>query len=223
MSKIQFRPQRGLRCTRAPVLGLAAALGVLLIAEQALAGPVSYRIEEDWELVVGTPDPGLHAPQIITAMSSTLELADVHAVFEVNHTSLPAFTAGGLQMQVWSGDYLLQYKNSSKTGSLATVGETVRFTQVMKLFSGKVEFEINNGSSTTWGSFGTSGILKASLDTNQVDLSNYSPDTSVQNSYVGYAKHCVQKLALKEVRYYDKFGVLMQRDTTERVVHQLPN
>jgi hypothetical protein len=216
------RPQRGLRCTRVGLL-LAVAAATVLASQTAQAGPVSFRIEEDWEVVVGTPDPALHAPQIITAMSSTLELADVHAVFEINHTSLPYFTAGGLQLQVWSGDHLLSYKNSSNTGSLAIAGETVRFQQVMTLSTGKVTFEINNGSSTTWGGFGTSGILKASLDTNQVDLSNYSPQTSVDNSYVSFAKHCVQKLVLKEVRYYDKFGVLMHRDTTERVVHQLSN
>ena len=222
MSRVQVRAQRRHRCNPARVLsGLAVAAGILLVAEPALAGPVSFRIEEDWEVVVGTPDPALHAPQVITAMSSTLELADVHAVFEVNHTSLPAFTAGGLQLQVWSGDHLLSYKNSAQSGSLATAGETIRFKQVMTLSAGKVTFEINDGSSTTWGAFGTSGILKASLDTNQVDLSNYSPDVSVANSYVGYAKHCVQKLSLKEVRYYDRFGVLIQKDTTERIVHQL--
>ncbi|HUG92720.1 MAG TPA: hypothetical protein VML55_17905 [Planctomycetaceae bacterium] len=213
----------GRRLGRRVLAGVTLALASVWAAGAAHAGPAAYTIEEDWVVEIGTPDAAGSAPQIVTAMSSTLQLADVHAVFEINHTSLPSFTPGGLQLQVWSGDDLLVYKNSSKTGTLNTLNEVITFKQVMKLSSGKVEFTINSGASTTWGTFGTSGILKASLDTTQVDLSNYSPDVSVQNSYVGFAKHRVKKLALKEVRYYDKFGNLIQHDTTERIVHQLSN
>ena len=200
---------------------LVAAIAVISWAATAFgqSTPTIVRVEEDWVIEISAPDIDASAPQIITALSSTERLADVHSVFEINHSNFPSYTPGGLQMQVWSGDSLLVYKNSAKTGTLNTANETITYTTSMTISGPKIIFEVKNGNSTTWGTFGTTGRLRAELDTHQLGFSRYSPETSVANSYVGYASHRVKKLALKQVRYYSALG-LVRTDTTERIVHQ---
>lgn len=200
---------------------VVAALAVITAAASAMGQEVTppiVRVEEDWVVEIGVPDPEGNAPQIINAMSSTDQLADVHAVFELNHSTLPEYTPGGYQIQCWSGDELLDYRYKPRYTVCATEGEVIRYTMSMRLVDGQVEFEAKNGTSTTWGEFGSVGYLRASASTTQSSFRLYSPEVSVQNSYVGYAAHRVKKFALKEVRYYSAGG-LVSRDTTERVVH----
>lgn len=205
------------------LLAMAGAIALALCASAPAADVSVVRIEEDWEVVIGTPSPDNHAPQIINAMSSTDRLADVHGLFELNHKTQPSYTAGYLQLQCWSGDTLLGYGTSGKTGLIQTPGEVIRYTIRMSLGSGKIEFDVRNGTSTTWGTFGSQGYLKYSLPTTQTYFPLYSPEVSVANSRVAFAAHCVQKFAQKEVRYYTANGTLVATDTTERIVHQLSN
>ncbi len=88
----------------------------------------------------------------------------------------------------------------------------------MKISGGKVTFDVLNGNSTTWGTFGSPGVLTASLDTPQTGLERYSPEISVRNSRVGYGGHMIKRFYLKEVRYYNSNGTLLLRDTTPRFV-----
>jgi hypothetical protein len=99
--------------------------------------------------------------------------------------------------------------------------ETVNYTVRMQLTGGNVEFEIKNGNSSTWSTFGNYGWLKVSAPTTQSNLSLYSPQVSVANSRVGFAKHRVQRFGILRVRYYTHDGVLVSTDTTDRMVHEL--
>lgn len=200
------------------VLGLFA-LGVM--SDTASAQPVY--IEEDWEVIIATPDPAGHAPQIITAMSSTDKLEDVHSIFEINHATLPAYQAGGMGLQIWSGDTNLAHMVHPRTGTLQTENEVIRFKMTMRVSNGVIRFEVKDGESTTWGTgtWGTGGFYRQ-VSTSQTALYNYSPATSVKFSKVAFAKHRVKKFALKESRLYGPSGLLISRDTTERIVHQLP-
>ena len=203
-----------------PYLPVALALlAGALLTNTASAQPVY--IEEDWEVVIGTPDPAAQAPQIITAMSSTDRLEDVHAIFEINHATLPVTQAGGMGLQIWSSETNLSYMTHPLQGVLSTEGEVIRYTMSQRISNGVITFEVKNGSSTTWGNnWGVGGFyLKAS--TSQDSLPNYSPEASVKFSKVGFAKHRVKKFALKEVRKYGPNGSLISRDTTERIVHEL--
>lgn len=203
------------------LLAMAGALALALCASAPAADTDVQRIEEDWELVISAPDSATHAPQIINAMSTTDRLADVHALFELNHKTQPSYVPGYLQLQCWSGDTLLGYGTSGKTGLLNTTGEVVKYTMVMYLKGGYVNFEVRNGMSTTWGQFGQQGYLRLSIPTTQTYFPLYSPNVSVANSRISFASHRVQKLAMKQVRYYSVNGTLLATDNTERVVHQL--
>lgn len=201
-------------------LVLGGLLAGSLCGRASAAAPAgATRVEEDWVVILGTPDATLQGPQITTALSSTELLADVHMVFELNSRPLPDFTGGGMQLQCWSGDLLLAYKGNSDNGLLQTPGEVITYTTSMKITGGLVSFDVLNGKSTTWGTFGTPGVLRVSLDTPQSGLGRYSPDVSAQNSRVGFGGNMVQKFYMNQVRYYDANNNLLQTDSTQRVVY----
>jgi len=202
----------------------AAACLVGLLAGPALADDSAImRVEEDWVLEILSPNGEESSPQLITAMSSTNQLADVHALFELNHRTLPKFSAGGMGLQLWSGDTNLDLRPTPKTGALHHANETVNFTMCLEIKNGYVEFEVRNGTSDSWGTFGGQGYLKTSAATAQTSLSLYSPTVSVENSRIGFAKHRVKRYGILRVRYYTHDNQLLSVDETERMVHVLAN
>ena len=194
-----------------------------LVAAPALADDDHdhiVRVEEDWVLEILSSNAEESSPQLITAMSSTNQLADVHALFELNHRTLPEFTAGGMGLQLWSGDTNLDQRPTPKTAALGTTNESLSYTMCLEIKDGNVEFEVRNGSSTTWGTFGGQGYLKTSASTTQKHLTLYSPTVSVENSRIGFAKHRVKRFGILRVRYYSHDNVLESTDETDRMVHE---
>ncbi len=185
-------------------------VGLLLVAWTGTAwaddGPKVVRVEEDWELVVGTPDVDSDSPQITCVISPVGGVDSVYAVLELNAQTLPSFSSGGLQLQLWSGEKSLVANNYPNGSVLRTSNETIRWTQSVELTEGNLNFEVTNGSSTTWGSFGGQGYLKASHPTELTSLGSYNPAVSVSNSRVGYAANRVDSLVLKRVRFITSDG-----------------
>jgi len=201
-------------------LGSLAILLILAWASVAWAQsePTIVRVEEDWELVIGTPDPDTDAPQVSCAISPTGNLEGWHAALELNQQGLPVYAAGGLQLQVWEGDAAVSDRRFPNGAVLATPGEVIHWTQSMKLEDGNLTFDVITGTSTTWGAFGGQGYLKASVASTLRNLNAYSPAVSAANSGVSYAANRVQSLTLKRVRYFTSTGAQIE-DNTARVVH----
>ena len=176
------------------------------------------RVEEDWELVVGTPDPDSDSPQVVCVVSPLCKADSVHATFEVNHRSVPQFVPGGVQLVVWNGEAPLAIESSTNEAPLAHAGETIRWTQCMEVNEGQLTFEILGGSSTTWGAFGAEGSLRATVPTSLANLDAYTPSVSVKGSGVNYAGHRVHSLVLKRIRVHLSNGEQVE-DTTARTVH----
>ena len=123
-----------------------------------------------------------------------------------------------MQIQVWSGDNVLSYASPNGSEQFSTSGETVTWTQSVSLGTrGGLRFSVE-GDSTTWGHFGGSKQMRLWLGTSLTSLNAYRPSVSVANSGVGFAANRVERLVLKEVRYYSAQG-LLARDATERVVY----
>lgn len=196
------------------VLGVAAWAGGARVAR---ADDV-VRIEEDWELVVGEPDPATDAPQLTCVFSPVAEVNQAYAAFDINHHSQPSYKAGGLQLQVWSNNTPLLSDNDPDGATLSTSGETITWTQSMDLSAGNLTVAITKGASDTWGAFGGGGKLKATVGTSLTNLNSYSPDVSVANSGIGFASNRVQSLRLKCVRYFKASGQTVQ-DNTVRTVY----
>jgi len=198
---------------------LSAAVCICLALSGAASAEV-VRIEEDWRVEITAPEPLDHAPQIVNVISPLSSLDWTHAVFEINHATLPEYYEGGMQLQRWFGEYVLDYRNAPGTDLLNTDNETITYTIRMKVGEGKLQFEVVDGNSETWGTFGGEGYLKHSEDTIITDLDNYNPATSVGNSRIGFASHRVKKFVRTQVRYYDADNALVATDETEHVVHQ---
>ena len=195
----------------------------LWLFSAACAGVVAaqdiVQVEEEWELVLKDPDSDLTAPQVTCAISPTGDVDGLHATFELNHQSYPYFASGGMRLQVWSGEDNVSSHKTQNDGVMSTAGETVRWTQSMRLHGGSLTFEIKNGTSTTWGEFGGEHGLRTNCSSDLTSLNEYDPDVSVANSGTGYASNRVASLTLKRVRItFDNGDVVV--DDTERTVDQ---
>ena len=180
------------------------------------------RVEEDWVLVVGEPSVDDTSPQIMSFISPTGQIDAECAVLELNHSTQPEYTDGGVQFQRWFGDFERIWRTPHTQNRLAIPGETIKYTMTMKIEGGLLKFGVRNGTSQTWGTFGgTSEQWNSSVASQYADLDAYSPAVSTKYSRVGYAANRVRKYSLKEVRYY-RGNDLIQKDVGERVVHETP-
>ncbi len=208
-----------------PWVAFAAVFSALLMpmGMTTASGQVIVEVQEDWELVVGTPDFNSAGPQVTCVISPSLDITGLHAALELNQQTWPHYTPGGVQLHAWDGEYLVQSERYPTDEVLNNSGETITWTMRMALDGQDVIFDVDNAVSSTWGNFGSSGYLWIRRRSPTDNLVHYSPDTSVQHSGVGYASNRVQSLTLKEVRYYVSNSgalTLFSKDETDRVVYQ---
>ena len=198
------------------IAGLVLTFAAVASPAPAQTAQAPDRVEEDWKLVVATPDVDGVGPQITTSMCPVANRTQAPFVaFDLNYREYPSFAAGGYQAQVWSGDQLLQNSTGGKTDQFATANETITWTQQMSLSNGQVSYAILSGSSTTWGNFGLN--VYVSFTSSLTSLSGYDPSTSAANSGASWQVNNVQELTLVAVRYYAG-GVLLSTDTTSRPI-----
>jgi hypothetical protein len=202
----------------------AGAFVFLILCLAAGVAPAQdlVRVEEDWELVVGEPDSNSCGPQIATTMSPFWDINDTHFTFEVNHRSVPYWSAGGLTLHRWCGEWRFDTMERPDRSVMNSNAEVVTWTQALYTNFGQLTFQIIDGSSSTWGPFGYTGMLKLHSSWGVNNINSYSPDVSVSRSGVSYAGNRVTSLKLLRVRGYLSDGS-MATDETVRVVHQHPS
>ena len=135
---------------------------------------------------------------------------------------MPSFTEGGMQVQVWWGDYLVGYKRQFAPTEFNVAIEEVTYTSVTEVQNAKLNLYVSNGNSVTFGTFGDSGTtsLKIQLDTARSNLNDFDATNSTRNSRVTYGANRVNKFVRTEVRYYTDAG-LYYTDSNAVVVHEL--
>jgi hypothetical protein len=201
---------------------------MLLLATIVLAGTIGLgqtstttidQVEEDWQVVIGTPNSTEIGPQLTTCMSPVSDGSTPFFALDMNYRDYPSYEAGGLETAVISStDGSVQDYATQGDGVLGTTNETITWTQRMSLSGGTVTYTVVNGQSTTWGTFGQDGGLDPiSFTTSVTSLASYSPDTSVAKSGVGWQSNRVSQMTLVRVRYYSG-GRLVSTDTTSRSV-----
>jgi len=168
------------------------------VAAPALAQSQIVQIEEHWELAIGEPDSPVSAPQVTMVMSPYADLDGQYFVFTINHRSVPNYEPGGLQVQLWNGDEPVDAESFS-ADPLDQTNDVVRWVQRLKVENGTLSFEVVDGSSNSWGSFGGEGGLAFSTATSLESLNDYRPAISLGESQVGYAGNRVQRLLLKKL------------------------
>lgn len=191
------------------------------VAAAAAGAQDLVHVEEDWELVVATPDQNSCGPQVVCAMSPFSDISSTYFTLEVNHRSFPYWTPGGLTLHQWNGDDSVQTMDRNDRGVMNTADEVVTWTSVLDVNNGMLTFQVKNGHSSTWNTFGNSNHFKLqSWDWGGSDLNNYSPDVSTSQSGVAYASNRVRSLKLLEIRGTLSDGTTAT-DNTPRVVYQL--
>jgi hypothetical protein len=199
-------------------IAAAAMLAALGPAAPAPAQSSIDQIEEDWELIIGVPDPSGSGPQISTWLCPVQDNSLPCFVFNLNYREAPSFNPGGIEVQVWDGERMLSasYKG---TASLGITNEPITWTQRMRISSGVVSFGVDSGRSTTWGKFGQGQQMNASASFTAAltSLAGYSPSASIANSGVGWQPNRVQSMKIVQVRYYSG-GKLVRTDSTPKTV-----
>ena len=198
-----------IRTSRVAVI-LMLAFGFCVLASTTVHAdsPTIVKIEEDWEVVIGTPDTNSTSPQLRAVTSETCDIHSTHTAFTLNHHTQPDFVSGGMQLQVWHGDELQESRSSPATALLHHTGEVIRWTQRMTLENDVLTYEIVNGTSESWGTFGGQGYLKISVTSGCAHLDSYQSSVSAENSEVGFAANRVETFGLREVRAYTSEGLL---------------
>jgi hypothetical protein len=176
------------------------------------------RVEEDWELQIGSPDPLLDMPQIVTVFGPSNPDDGVHAVFELNHGTLPEFGEGGMQLQYWSGETLKGYRRQKAPAELSWVDEVIRFTTVTEIESGNLTLAVTNGTSKSFGAFGDENALRIQVKTTLDNLNDMSLENSIKHSRVTYGANHVQKFTRLRVRMLNVAGDAIATDSQVRDV-----
>jgi hypothetical protein len=206
--------------------GHVAALSAAVFASSGVSSPARgsdlgdmgdgnvVRVEEDWALALNEPEAAMDAPQFHSVMS-----AGQGYFFQSswNYRGEPEFQGGGMQLQAWSGDSNLAL-NSARDESLSRTAETVTWTQVMVTDGQNLGFQITNGHSTTWGSFGGDSMSLV-VSANLQHLNQYSANQSKSSSWITYGSNRVNSLVIRQVRKYHANG-LITIDIVPKVVYQ---
>jgi hypothetical protein len=202
---------------------------MLLLATIALVGSIGLgqtssttidRVEEDWQVVIASPNPTEIGPQLTTCMSPVSDGSTPFFALDMNYRDYPSYQSGGIEAEVNSNTdgSVLDYSTQGD-GVLGTANETITWTQRMSLSDGKARYAVVNGQSTTWGTFGQSdGLDPISFTTAVTSLGSYSPATSIAKSGVGWQSNRVSQMTLVRVRYYSG-DRLVSTDTTSRSVN----
>jgi hypothetical protein len=177
------------------------------------------RVEEDWELVIGEPDPNVEAPQVINILSPNGTTYGNYFLLELNHGTQPEYILGGRQLQHWFGESFRSQVTASAPGVLCIADEPIRYTLALSVNDGVMKCEVRNGQSVSWGEFGGTSSDRLTTSTGLNSLNWYRTETSLSGAKIGFGSFRVSRFRLVEVRKYSD-NQLVSRDTTSHVVFE---
>jgi hypothetical protein len=214
-----MRTKRMMAVTVVTTCALASSIG---LGQTPSSSGLPDKVEEDWQLVIASPDPDCTGPQITTCMSPVADGSTPFVAFDLNYRDYPSFQSGGMEVKVYANGSVTDYvMDASSQGNnlLQTPNETITWTQRMHLVGNNtLTYKILNGQSTTWGPFGVlNGLNPVSFNTTITSLAAYNPIVSVAKSGAGWESNRVSQMTLVCVRYYCA-GQLIATDNTPRSV-----
>ncbi len=203
---------------------LAIALGIVFTVGSAevwgqdapppaTIGPV-VRIEQDWELIVNEPDDDTASPQVATQMNLDAS-GESFAIFAINFQQVPSFWPGGLEIQLWDGEEVIDV-DAFAAYELSQIDESIRWTQVLEIKEGKIRFYVKDGNSESFGSFGGTSF-SVDRPTSIANLDQFQVEDTLKNSGVLLGANRVKRLVLKETRFFDDQNQ-SRKDDIEKVL-----
>jgi hypothetical protein len=190
----------------------AAVIGAFFATSVALGDSNRVvSVEEHWELQMAQPDTDRSAPQTTMVMSPNGSVDGAHFLFTLNHASAPDYRPGGMQVQLWNGDDLVDEHQWNSSQALEHEGETVHWVQKLELHDDTLTFSVQNGQSETWGEFGGEDF-SVSTPTNLNWLNHYRPSVSLSESQVNYAENRVSSLTLTKLVWVTEDGQVHEQN-----------
>jgi hypothetical protein len=177
----------------------AVAIAATLATSAALANGPCIRIEEDWELVLNTPDTVNASPQIVLEMTPETG-SPLTGLFLINYGDTPDFSIGGFQLQLWrSGTNVAT--ESFACPPFDVPGETIAFTLSLdRQSAGRLSYGIMRGTCKAWKDLGK---LPDVTCTDQTSVfANYDSQNSVKNAQILCGEQRIKSLRLVQVRKY---------------------
>lgn len=208
---------------RPKTVSLFAFVGATLFA--SLGWAESQRVisvEEQWELRIAEPDTDRSAPQTTMVISPTGDISGLHFLVTLNHATVPDYAAGGVQVQQWNGDELIQSKAVHEGTVLDQTEETIRWSQRLYLHDGNLSFQVRDGHSDTWGDFG-GDELRIRVESSLSSLNQYRPGTSLTESQVNYAENRVGSLTLMKLVWITEDGQVHEQSAPIPIDTSLDN
>lgn len=195
---------------------LVCIASVILFATDATAQKNRWgydRIEEDWELVLATPDGQAGSPQIEFQMKPEPN-SSLTGMFLINYHDTPAYTAGGVQIQMWDRDINIATADFPAS-TLSDPDEAIPFTLYMDRSTGNLRYGVCAGHSTAWGDLsGGSEEICVEVPDNATSFPKYDTGFSLRNTEIVFGATRIKSLRLKEVRKYYTKGNSYDTDTT---------
>ena len=183
------------------VTGLLLGIGLIFSPASSLNAQVDVtRIEEHWELEITEADSQTNAPQLLMHFSPFGADVDAHFELDLNHASMPNYSAGGFQVRAMQGERLVSEARQMQDVRLNSTSETLTWVQIAQKMPEGWAFAIGFGNSQSWGGFGGPNTIVTLAGVNQP--LQYSPLDSLKNSGVVFAKNRVDRLTLRKIRYY---------------------
>jgi hypothetical protein len=193
------------------LIALATAIG--LFSSPSLAAPPYYRIEEDWEIKIKTPDAERVLPQISLTMKPD-PASSRCGVLVLNYRDSPQFVAGGGQAELWQGKDLLTAKEFVEA-PLAATGETILVTIFMERNDGLLRFGISAGSSATWGDLEARQLRVHCQDGTDVFM-NYQSSSSLKAATIVGGSQRVESVILRAVRKFRVGSIYIDTETAKQ-------
>lgn len=202
---------------------LSAFIGASLLA--SLAWAESQRVisvEEQWELHVTQPDTDRSAPQTTMVISPTGDISGLHFLVTLNHATVPDYAAGGVQVQQWNGEELIDSETTHEGAVLDQSEEVIRWSQRLYLHDGHLTFQVRDGHSDTWGDFGGDD-LRLRVNSSLSSLNQYRPGVSLTESQVNYAENRVGSLTLMKLIWVTEDGQVHEQSAPIPIDTSLDN
>jgi hypothetical protein len=206
----------------------SGALAMLLAQASTLlaqAPPGTMAIEQDWlvELYTVSDPHRVTCPQFITGFAIPM----VPALFQTtwNHRDVPDVEEGGIQLQAYSWNNLLDDREVLTPPwreKLSEQDERVTWVQRLHISDLDYVFTVRDIVGTTWGTIPGPYSVRRRFLIWAPPLELYSFEEIRRNSAVTVGSNRFKKLSVTRTRFYDINGNLLATDPVEKILFEQP-
>jgi hypothetical protein len=198
---------------------LAAAMMAQTSSSLAQAPLGTRAIEQDWkvELLVMPDGNRLTSPLFISAFA----IPNVSALFQCtwNHRDIPILEEGGIQLQVYKWNNLLDDKEIVTPPwreRLSIDDEVITWTQRLHISDLSYVFTVTNISSKTWGTIPGPYLVKRTFSIWAPPLELYTFNEIARNSGIVMGGNRFKRMVVTQTRFYDANGNQLGQPVGER-------